>query len=294
MIEALPLILINGLLVGGVYALIALGLNIQYGVGRVFNIAHGDFLMLGAFVTYTLFTSSAGISPLVSLAISGPFLFIIGFVLYRTLFTSLRNRAPSPAAFEGSSLLVAFGLIYVIENIAILIWGGTARGISYLNFPIRLPGPGYTVVRANQVVALAFAIVICIAFYIFITRSRLGKAIRAAAQDPATAGLMGININLVLALCFGFGALLAAFAGTLISMYSSISQVMGLNYAISAIIVMVLGGLGSIPGSFIGGLILGMIASVVSYYESALVLPAFYVIFLILLLVRPTGLLGKR
>lgn len=290
----IPTILIDGLLVGGVYALIALGLNIQYGVGRVFNIAHGDFLMLGAFITFTLFTSSAKINPLVSLTITGPSLFIIGFVLYRTLFTSLRNRASSPAAFEGSSLLVAFGLIYVIENIALLAWPSTVRGLSWLNFPIVLPGPGYIVVTANRLVALALSIVICVAFYIFITRSRLGKAIRAAAQDPATAGLMGININLVLALCFGFGALLAAFAGTLVSMYAGISQVMGLTYAIAAIVVMVLGGLGSIPGSLIGGIILGMVASVVTHYESALVLPAFYAIFLILLLVRPTGLLGKR
>ena len=137
-------------------------------------------------------------------------------------------------------------------------------------------------------------IVICIVFYIFINRSRLGKAIRAAAQDQATAGLMGININMVLALCFGFGALLAALSGTLISMYSSISQVMGLNYAIGAIVVMVIGGLGSIPGSLIGGIIFGMIASIVSYYEASLVLPAFYGIFLILLLVRPQGLLGKK
>jgi branched-chain amino acid transport system permease protein len=293
MIEALPGVLINGCLVGGVLALIALALNIQYGVGRVFNIAHGEFIMLGAFITTTLFTltGSVKIDPLVSLAISGPFLFIIGFILYRTLFTSLRNRAPSPAAFEGSSLLAAFGLIFVIQNIAILIWSGRTR--VYLwphDFAIPFAG---TVFRASQVVAFALAIAIGVAFYVFVNRSRLGKAIRAAAQDPATAGLMGININMVLALCFGFGALLAGLAGSLISMYSSISEVMGLGYAIGAIIVMVLGGLGSIPGSFIGGFIIGIIGSVVTYYEPALVIPAYYTLFLILLLVRPQGLLGK-
>jgi len=295
MIEALPGVLINGCLVGGVLALIALALNIQYGVGRVFNIAHGEFIMLGAFITYTVYVGygavAGGIDPLISLAISGPLLFIVGFVLYRTLFTSLRTRAPSPAAFEGNSLLAAFGLIFVIQNVAILIWTGRTRAYNWeYDFPVPFAG---TVFRFSQIIAFALAIVIGIVFYIFVNRTRLGKAIRAAAQDPATAGLMGININMVLALCFGFGALLAGIAGSLLSMYSSISEVMGLGYAIGAIIVMVLGGLGSIPGSFIGGFIIGIIGSIVTYVEPALVVPAYYALFLILLLVRPQGLLGK-
>ena len=183
--ETVVTILINGLLLGGVYALIALGLNIQYGVGRVFNIAHGEFIMLGAFITYVLFTNISGISPPVALAIVSPFLFLLGFVIYRTLFTTLRKRSPSPAAFEGSSLLVAFGLIFVIQNIAILIWSGRTRLLQWFNVPVRLPGfEGYVVFRANQLVAFGIAIAIGVAFYIFVNRSRLGKAIRAAAQDP--------------------------------------------------------------------------------------------------------------
>ena len=291
MLEVITRIGVNGLLMGGVLALIAMGLNIQYGVGRVFNIAHGEFIMLGAFITLMLYTGPAGINPLVSLAISGPLLFIIGFVLYITLFKSLRNRAPSPAAFEGSSLLAAFGLIFVIQNLALLIWGGRSRLYLYLNFPLQFAGMPF---RANQVVAFALAVVIGVAFYVFLTRSRLGKAIRAAAHDQATAELMGVNTNMVLALCFGFGALLAGLAGSLVSMYSSISEVMGLNFAIVAIIVMVLGGLGSIPGSFVGGFILGIVGSLVTYFEAALVMPAYYALFLLLLLVRPTGILGKR
>ena len=291
MIEVLPRILISGLLTGGILALIALGLNIQYGVGRVLNIAHGDFIMLGAFITFTLFTGAAGVNPLVTMAISGPFLFLIGFILYRTLFTSLRKRSASPGAFEGNSLLVAFGLIFIIQNTALLIWGGQVRGYSYLNFPLYFAG---VTLRANRVVAFALAVVIGVAFYVFVTRSRLGKAIRAAAQDPATAGLMGINTNLVLALCFGFGALLAGLAGSLISMYTAISQVMGLPFAIAAIVVMVMGGLGSIPGSFVGGFIIGIVGNMVSYFQPALVAPAYYGLLLILLLVKPQGLLGKK
>jgi len=289
--EQIPTVLISGILMGGIYVVVALGLNIQYGVGKVFNIAHGEFIMLGAFVTLTLYTS-AQIDPLVTMAISGPLLFIIGFVLYRTLFTSLKARAPTPAAFEGNSLLVAFGLIFVIQNMAILIWGGrAARMYMYLNYPTEIAG---LLFGTNRVVAFAVAVAIAVAFYVFVTRTRLGKAIRAAAQDPATAGLMGVNIKLVLALCFGFGALLAGLAGSLVSMYASISETMGLSYAIVAIIVMVLGGLGSIPGSFIGGFIIGVLGSLVTFYEPALVIPAYYGLFMILLLVRPTGILGKR
>ena len=284
-------IVINGLLTGGIFALISLGLNLQYGVGRVLNIAHGEFIMLGAMITWMLYVSAAEINPLVSLAISGPFLFIIGFVLYRTLFTSLKTRAASPAAFEGNSLLVAFGLIYIIQSIALQIWGGRPKMYTFLNFSIPFAGTSFP---ANRTVAFAFAVAIGVVFYIFVTRSRLGKAIRAAAQDSATAGLMGINVKLVLALCFGFGALLAGMAGSLVSTYSSFSEVMGLPYAIAAIIVMVLGGLGSIPGSFIGGFAIGILSSIVHYYESSLVIPAYYALFLIILLVRPQGILGKK
>jgi branched-chain amino acid transport system permease protein len=282
-------IVIAGLLMGGIYALIAVGLSLQFGVARVLNIAHGDFMMLGAFVTWWLYTS-VGISPLVSLVFCGPILFTIGFVLYRTLFTHLRISSPSPAAFEGNSMLACFGLLFIIQNVAILIWGAEIKGYSYLAVSVNFGG---AVFAANRLITLGFAIVICLVFYLFLARTRLGKAIRAAAQDPTTAGFMGVNINQVLALCFGFGALMAGFGGTLISMSYNIQPTMGLEYTIIALIVIVLGGLGSIPGSFIGGLVLGLVGSIVTYIEPGLSLVAYYVIFMFLLLLRPVGILGK-
>jgi branched-chain amino acid transport system permease protein len=146
---------------------------------------------------------------------------------------------------------------------------------------------------ANRLVALLFAIGISLAFYFFLTRSRLGKAIRAAAEDPTTAQAMGVNIHRVLAICFGLGALMAGFAGVLISMMYEMQPTMGLEYTIIAIIVVVLGGLGSITGSLAGGFILGLIGSIVTYFDAGLSLIAYYVIFIILLLIRPTGLFGK-
>ena len=283
-------VVIGGLLMGGIYALIAVGLSLQYGVARVLNIAHGEFIMLGAFGTWVLYTT-CGINPLVSLVIVGPILFMIGFALHNTLFRSLRISSASLPAFEGSSLLASFGLLFIIQNVAILIWGSAPSGYTYLAVPVNLGG---AIFAANRLVTLGFAVGIGLVFYLFLARTRMGKAIRAAAQDPATAGLMGVNINRVLALCFGLGALMAGFAGLLISMCFSIQATMGMEYTIIAIIVVVLGGLGSIPGSFIGGFILGLIGSIVTYIEPGLSLAAYYVIFILLLLVRPTGILGKK
>jgi branched-chain amino acid transport system permease protein len=288
MVKILDMV-IAGLLMGGIYALIAVGLSLQFGVARVLNIAHGEFIMLGAFITWWFYTR-VGINPLVSLAICGPILFTVGFVLYRTLFTRLRTSSPSPAAFEGNSMLACFGLFFIIQNVAILVWGAEMKGYSYLALPVNFGG---AIFAANRLTTLGFAIVIGSVFYLFLARTRLGKAIRAAAQDPATAGFMGVNINQVLALCFGFGALMAGFGGTLISMSYNIQPTMGLEYTIIALIVIVLGGLGSIPGSFIGGLVLGLVGSIFTYIEPGLSLVAYYVIFMFLLLVRPTGILGK-
>jgi branched-chain amino acid transport system permease protein len=282
-------IAIGGLLMGGIYGLIAMGLSLQYGVARVLNIAHGEFIMIGAFATWTLYSVS-GINPLLTLVIISPIIFIIGFLLNRTLFTHLRTSAPNPGAYEASSLLATFGLLFIVQNIALIAWGADIRGYSYLTNPVNLGG---AVFPANRLVTLGFAIGLGVAFYLFLVRSRTGKAIRAAAQDPATASLMGVNINLVLALCFGLGALMAGLAGTLLSMRVTIMPTMGMQYTIIAIIVVVLGGMGSIPGSFIGGFIIGIIGTVVNFIEPSLSLAAYYFIFILLLLVRPKGIFGK-
>jgi branched-chain amino acid transport system permease protein len=282
-------IVVAGLLMGGIYALIAVGFSLQYGVARVLNISHGEFIMLGAFITWMLY-KVFGVNPLVSLAICGPIILIIGFLLYRTLFTRLRASSASIGAYEGSSMLASFGLLFIIQNVAILIWGTDIKGYSYLNFGVNLGG---AIFAANRLVTLLFAVVIGAAFYLFLARTRLGKAIRAAAQDPGTAGLMGVNINHVLALCFGFGALMAGFGGTLISMCYPIQPTMGFQYTIIAIIVVVLGGLGSMVGSFIGGFVLGLVGSIVSYWQPGLSLTAYYLLFIVLLLAKPTGILGK-
>jgi branched-chain amino acid transport system permease protein len=341
-------ILIGGLLIGGIYALIAMGLSLQYGVARVLNVAHGEFIMLGAFGTWALYTT-LHVNPLISLVIVGPIIFLVGFILHRTFFRHLLTLVPvlgeiiilgaliswtvyqlfrvyqvgnpvlaiavgvpvaialdvtlrqtvfkriggsppSQAAYEGSSLLATFGFLYIIQNAAIIIWSSSTRGYTFLATPVNLAG---AVFGTNRLVTLGFAIIIGIAFYVFLARTRSGKAIRAAAQDPTTAGLMGVNINQVLAVCFGLGAALAGMAGVLYSMSFSITATMGLERTIIAIIVVVLGGLGSIPGSFIGGFLLGIIGEIVKHFEPSLALASYYVIFILLLMLRPKGIMGK-
>jgi branched-chain amino acid transport system permease protein len=282
-------IAIGGLLIGGIYALMSMGLSLQYGVARVLNVAHGEFIMLAGFLTFVLYTSF-GISPLICLVIVGPIIFVIGYLLHKTMFSRLLRLSPNMGVFEGNSLLATFGVIYILQNVAILIWSSSSRAYTYLNSPINLGGAIFSI---NRLVTLGFAIAIGAAFYLFLARTRTGKAIRAAAQDMTTAGLMGINISNVLALCFGLGILLAGLAGVLWSMCFSVYATMGLEKTIIAIIIVVLGGLGSIPGSFIGGFILGILGTIVSYYEPSLTLAAYYFIFTVLLMVRPKGIMGR-
>jgi branched-chain amino acid transport system permease protein len=184
-------VVIGGLITGGIYALIAVGLSLQYGVGRVLNVSHGEFIMIGAFATWSLYTVF-GISPLISLVICGPIFFILGFVINRAIFEYLRSKSESIDAFAASSLLASFGLLFIIQNVALIIWKADLRGYSYLDSSVSILGAVFT---ANRLIALLFAVVISLSFYIFLTRTRLGKAIRAAAEDPVTAQVMGVNIH---------------------------------------------------------------------------------------------------
>ena len=283
-------IVIGGLLTGGIFALIAVGFGLQYGVARVLNISHGEFIMVGAFCAWMLFTK-VGVTPLYSMLICAPFFFIIGYIIYRILYAPLRYSAESAAAFEGNSMLASFGLMFVVQNVALIIWGAPVKGYTYLAFPIHILG---AVFSANRIVTLIASVILGTAFYVFLMSTRTGKAIRASAQDPVAAEHMGVNINQTLALCFGFGAMMAALGGLLLSMTSiMLSPVMGMQYTLIAIIVVVLGGLGNVRGTFIGGFILGLVGYVVSTYQPGLSMVAYYAIFLSLLLVRPMGLLTK-
>jgi len=283
-------LIVHGILIGGVYGLLAMGLSLQIGICRVLNITHGEFVMLGAALTFSF--SQLGINPLLAPVIIGPLMFGLGYLLQSTLYKSLKARAPSPPAFEGNALLAAFGLMYIIQYLSRLEWGNWLLPTQYLTGKVAFPG---IPLQENQLVSFAVAAVLGIAVYLFLTRSKLGRAIRATAEDPATAGLMGVNTNTILAFCFGLGALLAGVAGTLVSMKTQVSTGIGFNNTVIALIVVTLGGLGSVPGSFIAGIIIGIVSMLVAgFLEPVLNVPIYYAMLMVLLLARPSGLLGKR
>lgn len=281
-------IIITGLLLGGIFALVSVGLSLQYGVGRVLNVAHGEFIMIGAFVTFWLTGSTIGMNPLVTIVVTAPLVFVIGWLLHATLYRQLMRTSPSLDIFEGKSMLASFGLLYVVQNVARIIWKSQTYQVVYLNRNVTSAQ-----IPLNRLVSLGVVIVVGVAFWLFLARTRMGKAIRSSAQDPTTAGLMGVNINSVLAVCFGLGLGLAGIAGSLISTLYPIQTSMGLQYTVIAMIVVVLGGLGSITGAIIGGLILGIVSQVVTYFQPTWTLIAYYVIFIALLLARPKGIMGK-
>lgn len=280
-------IFITGLLLGGIFALVSVGLSLQYGVARVLNVAHGEFIMVGAFITFFLL-GSINLNPLVSVLITGPVVFIMGFILHKTLFRRLMDTSPSLDVFEGKSMLASFGLLYVVQNLARIIWGSDVESYTFLNTSVTAAQ-----IPLNRLVALGFVIVIGVGFYFFLARTRLGKAIRASAQDPTTAELMGVNIHNVLAICFGLGLGMAGIAGSLLSTLFAIQTSIGLGYTVIAMIVVVLGGLGSITGAMIGGIILGLVSATVTYFQPSWTMIAYYVIFIVLLLSRPKGIMGK-
>ncbi|OFV83543.1 MAG: hypothetical protein A2W26_05330, partial [Acidobacteria bacterium RBG_16_64_8] len=251
------------------------------------NVAHGEFIMVGAFLTIWLL-GSVNLNPLVSVVVSGPVIFVIGFVLHKTLFRRLMDTSPSLDIFEGKSMLASFGLLYVVQNVARIIWGSDVESFNFLNRTVTAAQ-----IPLNRLVALGFVIVIGVAFFFFLARTRMGKAIRASAQDPTTAGMMGVNIHNVLAICFGLGLAMAGIAGTLISTLYATTTSIGLLYTVIAMIVVVLGGLGSISGAMIGGVILGLVSQLVTYFQPSLTTIAYYVVFVLLLLARPKGIMGK-
>jgi len=290
LIQNLLDILITGLILGGIYALIAVGLTLQYGVGRVLNVSHGEFILVGALSTYTLYVGF-GISPLAAIVVITPVLFVIGYILDRMLFNYLRKTSVNADAFSGRSLLASFGLVFVLQNLMLLIWDANLKGYTYLNTSVSIFGALYGL---NRLLALGVAVGVSVVFYIFIKSTRLGKAIRSAAEDPLIAQVMAVNVKQVLAICFGLGAAMAGLAGILYSMMFELQPGKGIELTIIAIVVVVFGGLGSISGSLIGGFVLGLVTSIVNFIDPSLSLVAFYLIFILLLLFKPSGILGRQ
>jgi len=284
-------ILILGLTIGCIYAVIAVGLNLLYGTMRMLNVAHGDLIMLGAYAAYWLFTIYK-ISPLISAIFAALGGAVIGLITYRLLFASSIRITKSLESLEGSSLLIFFGLLILLENVALLWWGADFRGYAYLTSAVTILG---TPVPLNRLSAALIAVAVCLAFYIFLQRTLFGKAVRAVIQDKDATQLVGINTGKIYIFCFGVAFAMAALAGALVSMFYSITPFIGLPYTLMAFVVIILGGLGNILGSLVGGLLLGLvITAVVAYTTPGFAFIVQYLIFILVILFMPQGILGRR
>ncbi len=297
--------IINGLVLGSVYALVALGYTMVYGILELINFAHGEVTMIGAMVSLTVISALVGVGvdlPGVVIVLLGllaaiPVCMGVGFTIERLAYRPLRN-APRLAP-----LITAIGVSIVLQNIAMLIWGR-----QYISFPPILPQGRHQILGATitdvQIAILVASVVLMLGLTLMVKKSRLGRAMRATAQSPQIAGLMGVNANTVISLTFILGSALAAVAGVMVSAYYGLAHYyMGFLLGLKAFSAAVLGGIGNLAGAVLGGLLLGVIESLGAGYIGGLTggvlgsnyqdVFAFFILILVLMF-RPSGLLGER
>jgi len=281
--------LLSGLTLGGMYALIALGLTLQYGVARIMNLSYGETLVAAAFAAYWLFVG-ADVDPLIGLIAVVPGAMVASWVVYRILLVPLVRRSTTRDALEVDSILATFGLLFALQGLMLVQFGGAYYSYSFLSVPVRILG---SVVAANRLLALVFALAIGLGLYLLLTRTRIGTAVRAVAVDPVAARLVAIDVGRVAALAFALGGGLVAAGGVLTSMFLTFNANIGVVFTMKALIVVIMGGVGNMMGCLVAGLILGLTETfVATWVDPGLTLAATYGIFLIVLLVRPQGLFG--
>jgi branched-chain amino acid transport system permease protein len=278
-------ILISGLIMGSIYALLAGGLTLIWGVMRIVNLAHGEFLMLGCFATYYLFGALGGI-PLLAIPLMAPVFFLFGAGLYLLVVRKIVN-AP-----ELMSMLLTFGVSIFIINISVLVWSGEMRIVEYLSGSFQLGG---VLISKPRLVAGAVAVAISLGMYLFLQKTRIGTAIRAVSYDREIAEQCGINANLIYLLVFGIGTVLGASAGSLASTIFAFNPLVGQHFILKAFAITVLGGMGNFLGALIGALIIGVVEQVFAYALDAQISAAVaFVVIIATLLVRPRGIMGER
>jgi branched-chain amino acid transport system permease protein len=278
--------LVNGILAGGIFAVVAVGFSLVYGIMNIINLAHGAFVMIGAYTAYVLFATWQ-VDPFASIPVAFVFLFLLGYFVQRGVINFV-VRAPVLTTF-----LLTFGLSLLLINVVLLIFHGDVRGIttsySATNFSL-----GPVTIAWTKLWTLVVAMLVAWLLQAFLSRTRIGRAIRATSMDIGAAQLAGVDVAHVYAIVFGLGAGLAGIAGVLISLSYGLQPSMGDPFIINAFVVCVLGGLGSVPGAIVGGILYGIIGSFGSQYIGSDVPNAVALVVLLLVLAfRPTGIMGK-
>lgn len=282
--------LINGISLGSVYAIIALGYTMVYGIAKMLNFAHGDIIMVGGFTAFTVVSTMGG-SPIVGILAAVVVCTALGVAVERIAYRPLRDTSPLAV------LITAIGVSYLLQNVALLIFGSNARQFtSVVNLPpLKLAG-GELSISSVTIVTILACVVIMAGLMFFINKTKIGQAMLAVSEDRGAATLMGINVNRTIAITFAIGSALAAIAGVLLcSAYPSLTPYTGSMPGIKAFVAAVFGGIGSIPGALIGGVLLGVIENLTKAYISSQLSDAIvFSVLIIVLLVRPTGILGKK
>ncbi len=283
-------IVVSGLLLAGTYALVAMGLNLQYGVARIMNLANGEVLVLGALAAFWLYLN-AQISPLLTIFLVGPTAFVGNWLIYRFLLTPLVRRSKSQGQLEVDSILATFGMSFFLVGIMISIEGGFFA-YKYLSEPVTVLGSTSSL---NRLMAFGIAVVIGGALYLWLNHTRPGVAVRAVAVNTEAAGLVGIDVPRISALAFAVGGAVTAVGGSLISTFITLDASMGVIFTMKALIIVIMGGVGEIRGAIVAAIILGVVeTSVATLIDPGLTLASAYLIFVLILLFRPQGLFGKR
>lgn len=282
--------LINGLSLGSVYAIIALGYTMVYGIAKMLNFAHGDVIMIGSYVVFTA-VSTMGMNPMLAIIISVIFCTVLGMVIERVAYKPLRTATPLAV------LITAIGVSYLLQNVALLIFGASPKSFTSVVTmpPLKLAG-GALIISGETIVTIALCIIIMIGLMLFIKKSKSGQAMLAVSEDRGAATLMGVNVNKTIAMTFAIGSGLAAIAGVLLcSAYPTLTPYTGSMPGIKAFVAAVFGGIGSVPGAFIGGILLGIIENLAKAYISSQMADAIvFGVLILVLLVKPTGILGKK
>ena len=283
--------LISGISLGSVYAIIALGYTMVYGIAKMLNFAHGDVIMVGSYVVYVV-VSGMGLNPILAILLSIIICTLMGVVIEGVAYRPLRNAA-SPLAV----LITAIGVSYLLQNVALLIWGADTKSFSnVISLPsLKLAG-GSIVITGVTIVTIIGGILIMAGLMLFISKTKTGQAMLAVSEDKGAAQLMGINVNKTISITFAIGSGLAAIAGVLLcSAYPSLTPYTGAMPGIKAFVAAVFGGIGSIPGAFIGGVVLGILEIFGKAYISSQMADAIvFGVLIVVLVVKPTGILGKN
>ena len=283
--------LINGISLGSVYAIIALGYTMVYGIAKMLNFAHGDIIMVGGYVVLTA-TAAMGMSPMLGILAAVIVCTVLGVTIERVAYRPLRNAASCLAV-----LITAIGVSYLLQNVALLLFGADTKSFtSVISIPAVTLAGGDLTITGETMVTIAACIIIMAGLTLFINKSKAGQAMLAVSEDKGAAQLMGINVNGTIALTFAIGSALAAIASVLLcSAYPSLTPYTGAMPGIKAFVAAVFGGIGSIPGAMIGGILLGVIEILGKAYISSQMADAIvFAVLIVVLLVKPTGILGKQ